>query len=132
MINRGWVPKDKLDPKTRRESQPQNIQLIRGMGWVFDEPWRFLPKNQPDKGLWLWATKGDLLAYLKSRNAGRKIHPIIMAQTEICAGNKKTDLPIVPEKKILIRNDHLQYAITWYLLALAIAVMYFIYRRSPR
>lgn len=132
MVNRGWVPKSKVDPKTRPESQPNRVQFLRGMGWVFDEPWRFLPKNQPSKNLWLWVTERDVMAYLQERNPGKFVYPIIFAQTDTVFGKNKDDLPIIPEKKIHIQNDHLQYAITWYVLALAVAGMYFIYRRSPR
>ncbi len=132
MVNRGWVPKGKTDPKTRPESQSDMIQFLRGIGWVFDEPWRFLPKNQPDKNLWLWATERDVIAYLEQRNPGKLIYPVIFAQTDTVFGKNKDDLPIIPEKKIHIQNDHLQYAITWYVLALAIAGMYFIYRRGQR
>jgi surfeit locus 1 family protein len=132
LVNRGWVPKDKTDPATRPESLRNDVQLLNGIGWVFDEPWVFLPNNNPKENLWLWADEQDLMAYLAERNPGRRIYPVIFAQTHVVFGKKEGDLPIVPEKKIRIENDHLQYAITWYVLAIAIAGMYFAYRRSPR
>jgi surfeit locus 1 family protein len=33
--------------------------------------------------------------------------------------------------RVRLRNDHLQYAITWFSLAGALLVIYFIYHRRP-
>ena len=38
-------------------------------------------------------------------------------------------LPIGGQTQLDIPNDHLQYAITWYLLAVALIVMFVIYHR---
>ena len=36
-------------------------------------------------------------------------------------------IPIGGQTKVTLPNDHLQYAITWYILAVALAVIYVVY-----
>ena len=38
--------------------------------------------------------------------------------------------PVGGEIRVALRNDHLQYAITWYSLALALVVIYVLYHRK--
>ena len=39
-------------------------------------------------------------------------------------------LPFGANREIYVRNEHLQYAITWYLLALTLIVVYVLWHRS--
>ncbi|MED6312061.1 MAG: SURF1 family cytochrome oxidase biogenesis protein, partial [Pseudomonadota bacterium] len=50
----------------------------------------------------------------------------------ILAANK-TDggLPVGHQWRIDIRNNHLQYAITWFALAFGLLVVYLLYHRRP-
>jgi surfeit locus 1 family protein len=41
-------------------------------------------------------------------------------------------LPVGGQTRVSLPNDHLQYAITWYLFAVSLVVIYFIYHyRKP-
>lgn len=70
----------------------------------------FTPDNEPDKGVWFTADIPAIAAALGLK----RVHP-----WRIVAG-------IPPE----LPNDHLQYAITWYSLGLALVVIYPLARRK--
>jgi surfeit locus 1 family protein len=55
----------------------------------------------------------------------------VPARTDLYLDAEKTDIPgnypLGGQARIELPNDHLQYAITWALLALALAAVYVIY-----
>ncbi|GAB4232999.1 MAG: SURF1 family protein [Kiloniellaceae bacterium] len=132
LINRGWVPEERRDPATRAEGQLQGeVQidaLLRTDGWKgFD----FVkPPNKPEERFYFWL---DLPAMARTLKGGGVDDPIIeevyadAVATEIPGG-----LPIGGQTRIQLKNDHLEYAITWYSFAVILAVIYvlFHYRRE--
>jgi surfeit locus 1 family protein len=128
LVDRGWIPADKAHPASRRQGQIEGeveisgIARFRGDG---EESW-FRPENRPDEGLWYWY---DLRAL--ERFTGLDLLPVVVqAGPEPNPGG----LPI-PEPGVRpLPNNHLQYAVTWYGLALtllAIYVAFSIERRAP-
>jgi len=124
LVNRGWVPTEKADPKTRPEGQVAGTVTVTGMarpGWP--QGW-FVPDNAPDKNIWFW---GDLPAMAKAAHAEGALPLFVEADATPNPGG----LPIGGQSVINLRNDHLQYAITWYALAIGIAVIYFLFHFRP-
>jgi surfeit locus 1 family protein len=121
LVDRGWIPADKAHPASRRRGQIEGqveisgIARFRGDG---EESW-FRPENRPDEGLWYWY---DLPAL--ERALGLPLLPVVV---EADATPNPGGLPIGGQTRLDIPNDHLQYAITWFLLALALAGVYLAY-----
>ena len=48
LVNRGWVPKDKVNPASRRELHTDSVQDLVGTVRLTESRQQFTPKNQPD------------------------------------------------------------------------------------
>ena len=127
LVDRGWVPSTRKLPETRAEGQvagPVTVlgHLRRG-GW---NGYQFLrPDNQPGENAWLWPDLPAMAAF-----AGL---PRSVTELYVVAGPAANPggLPIGREVKVKLRNDHLQYAIIWYALALALLVVYVLQQSQP-
>lgn len=127
-INRGWVPKDyKTNPKVKI-SRPEGTLNITGIMRKSEQPlYRFLPKNDPATGFWLWPDNAAWAQMAQAANPKATVLPVVIQQTH----DAKVDdgFPIAMESHFELRNDHLQYAFTWGSFAVILVVIYFIYTR---
>lgn len=124
LVNRGWVPVDFRDPDSRPDSLVAGEVMVVGMarpGWP--QGW-FVPDNTPEKNTWFW---GDLPAMAKAAHAPNALPLFVEADATPNAGG----LPIGGQSVINLRNDHLQYAITWFALAIGVFAVYFLYHFKP-
>lgn len=128
LVNRGFVPTDHRNPETRLAGQVPDVVLVTGIVRIPHKPglaW-LLPDNRPAENIWLWA---DLPAMAATAGISTLAPFVIEADATPNPGG----LPIGGQTHLDIPNDHLQYAITWYALALILAVMFVVYhRRLPR
>jgi surfeit locus 1 family protein len=123
LVQRGWVPLDRKAPDTRAAGELAGTVTVEGLLRLSTaKQSMFVPDNQPAANEWyridiaamaqaLGPASGAVLPYyisaLATPNPGG--YPV--------GGQTITDLP----------NDHLQYALTWYSLALALVVVYAVY-----
>lgn len=117
-VNRGFVPYDRADPETRPESLPRGEQAITGLARLplDGKPGFLVPDNDPAKNQYYWK---DLAAMTKAAELeGETVLPLF-----VDAGpyDDPLKLPIGGVTNIDLPNNHLQYAITWYGLAVALA-----------
>ena len=80
------------------------------------------PDNEPDKNFWFWI---DIPAMARSAQVQDRI--VADGYLEADATPNPGGFPIGGQTPIDLPNDHLQYAITWYALAVALIVIYFLY-----
>ncbi len=118
-VNRGFVPFDKKNPETRQQGQVTGIQTVRGLARnpLSGKPSIMLPDNDPDKNIFYWK---DLraMAILSGLDVDRGVLPFFVdADARPNAGG----LPRGGVTMIDLPNNHLQYAVTWYGLAAALA-----------
>ena len=122
MIDRGWVPAERRDPASRPQGQLAGSVTVTGIARLPPKPGLFTPDNRPDQNQWYWS---DLSAM--ARQAGiADVAPFVI---EAGADGNPGGLPIGGRTRVTLSNDHLQYAITWYALAGALAVIYLVSRR---
>ncbi len=127
LVNRGWVPEDKRDPATRLAGQiAGEIEidaLLRTDGWKgFDFA---KPPNDPADRFYFWL---DLPVMAEGVDG-----PIIEeVYADAVASDVPGGLPVGGQTRIQLKNDHLEYAITWYSFAVILLVIYFLfhYRRE--
>ena len=122
LVNRGWVPSTKKEPKDRTEdARFDGILLVSGM-LVKPSPAPILmPENNPETNVWLVADI-DMM----SKIVGEKLPPVVLET--INASPPPGSLPIPrADGTIELRNDHLSYAWTWFSLAFAGLAIFFIY-----
>ncbi|MEM8540050.1 MAG: SURF1 family protein [Pseudomonadota bacterium] len=116
-VNRGFVPFDMKDPGTRPESLVSLSQDVTGLarsvpddkaGWV-------VPDNDVEKNVFHWK---DLDAMIeRTGKPAEQFVPIFIDQDNKA---NPTQLPVGGVTIIDLPNNHLQYAVTWYGLALTL------------
>jgi surfeit locus 1 family protein len=126
LVDRGWVPLDKKDPASRAEGQGAGPVTLDGVIRVPRPAKSWLqPDNEPQNNMWFWVDLPAMAAHAGATGA---------APVYIEAGPAETPggFPIGGQTRVNLPNDHLQYAITWYALAVILAVIYVIYHQTPR
>ena len=123
LFDRGWIPSEKKDPAKRAEGQlPGKVELtgIVRRGQVKRQ---FAPDNDPAKNFWFHVD-----VPLMRRMAGGTPDPVLDSFfLEADATANPGGLPVGGQTRLDIPNDHLQYAITWLLIALGGAGVYLAY-----
>lgn len=123
LVNRGWVPAAKKDPKTRPETRVSGPATLNALLRVGAERSYFTPPNNPEKNLWFGRDVAEMAA-----KAGLK--RTIPAMIDVIGVQETTLLPVPSDGSIRIRNDHLSYIITWDAIAIGILVIFLVYHRK--
>jgi surfeit locus 1 family protein len=122
LIDRGFVPDALRDPKTREAGQAEGQVSVTGVLRLPQKPGMFTPAPDPRTKLWFVKDVPSMAASL-----GLSV-PAILIEADATpnpggwplGGRTQTDIP----------NDHLQYAMTWFGLALALFAVYLLYHRG--
>jgi surfeit locus 1 family protein len=127
LVNRGFVPEG-LKPAQRRETgQVVGEVTVTGLARsITDRGW-FTPDNDPVRNNWFWR---DYIAMLRAAFAGSEPpHAAFFLEAEATPANPG-GWPKGGVTNINLRNHHLQYALTWYALAIALIGVYFAFVRD--
>ncbi len=122
MINRGWVPSDKKELETRPDSQPDGTREITAMIRLNHERNPFTPPNQPERNVWFGRDVDEMAAYTEL-----DLEPLTLDRI---GEQMEGFLPVPATGEVNLRNDHLSYVITWYLIAAGIAAIFITYHRK--
>jgi surfeit locus 1 family protein len=123
LFDRGWIPSEKKDPARRAEGQVAGKVELTGIVRRSQVKRQFAPDNDPAKNFWFHVD-----APLMRNMAGGKPDPALDSFfLEADATPNRGGLPIGGQTRLDIPNDHLQYAITWFLIALAGLGVYLAY-----
>jgi surfeit locus 1 family protein len=123
-INRGFIPAELKDPAKRTAGQIAGTVRIQGLLRLppSGKPAWFLPDNRPDLNYWFWV---DLPAMSAADGLDRVAPFYIDADATPNPGG----WPKGGVTRLVLPNDHLQYAITWFSLAVALIVIYVLFHR---
>ena len=123
VVNRGFVPEGRQDPATRSGGEiAGNSELVGVIRWP--EPrGTFSPKDEPERNLWFVR---DPVAIASAKGWGGAAPFFIELESPQPPGG----LPRAGALKVNLRNEHLQYAITWYGLAVVVVVMFAFWLRA--
>jgi surfeit locus 1 family protein len=125
-VDRGFVPDELKDPSIRPLGQVENVVTVTGIVRAPETQSLFAPDNEPAANRWFWR---DLQGMARSAfpNDIIQVAPFLLEA-------EKSDIPGGwPEggrSQLDLPNNHLQYAITWFLMAVALVVIYVLYVRS--
>jgi surfeit locus 1 family protein len=123
LVDRGWVPANKKNPSLRPETLINGEILITGMLQSGELPGIFTPENNPERNLWFWLDIPKIASF-----TGKTIGNVYVRA--LAGADDEGKLPMPGKANIEIRNDHLEYAIIWYSLAVILSVIYLIYVRE--
>lgn len=111
LVNRGFVPPERRTPASRPDGQIAGATTVSGLLRVSEPGGAFLRTNAPAAGRWY---SRDVAAIAKARGLGTVAPYFIDAD----AAHLPTDAPVGGLTVVHFRNAHLQYALTWFGLAL--------------
>ena len=124
VVNRGFVPSGQQGPETHAP-RAGTLTLTGVLRWP--EPRSFFaPKeDDPARNHNLWFVR-DQIAIA----AGKRWGPVAPFYVELETPTGDGALPRAGRLAPNLRNDHLQYAITWFALAAVVAIMFAFWLRS--
>jgi surfeit locus 1 family protein len=117
LINRGFTPPDRVDPATRAKGLISGRVLVTGLLRISEPGGGFLRRNDPLANRWY---SRDVAAIAAARHLPRgQIAPYFI---DADATPNLGGLPVGGLTVIAFPNSHLVYALTWFGLALLLAV----------
>ncbi len=117
MVNRGFVPDGRQDPKSRPQGQISGpIDITGSMRWPEARHW-FTPADEPAKNLWFAA---DPQAMAAAKGLGAVAPFYVEQESPVPPGG----LPKPGKLMVTLPDNHLQYALTWYGLALVLVIWF--------
>jgi surfeit locus 1 family protein len=124
MVERGWIPPERLDRATRAAGNPAGVVAVDGLLRLPPDgkPGWFVPANDPARNQWFYV---DLPAMAHAAEFDRAL-PFYM---DAGPAPNPGGLPLGGQADTELVNNHLQYAITWFALAAILAVIYLLVLR---
>ena len=117
LVDKGWIRKDKIN---LIKNTLFNDDIIDGYTRKIREKNLFTPNNNIKEDF-LYSVEIDNL----KKSLNKNIYPLLIIQTS------KTNKDIIPnDYEVRLPNNHLQYAITWYGLALFTIIFFLYYRKK--
>jgi surfeit locus 1 family protein len=114
MVNRGFVPDGKQDPKSRPDGQVSGpVEIMGAMRWPDPRHW-FTPGDDPAHNLWF---SRDPAAIAAAKGIGPVAPFYVEQETPAPPGG----LPQPGKLVVSLPDNHLQYALTWFGLAAVLA-----------
>ena len=123
LINRGFVPQALKDPDTRIEGQVTGDVALNGVLRLSQGPGMFTPAPDAKARLWFVKNIPEIAAAL-----GVAVQDAIIIEAD--ATPNPGGWPLGGQTVLDFPNNHLQYALTWFGLALALIGVYLLYHRS--
>jgi surfeit locus 1 family protein len=123
-INRGFIPAELKNRAKRMAGEPAGSVRIEGLLRLPPDsrPNWFLPDNRPDLNYWFWVD-------LPAMAAAAKLDEVGPFYIDADATPNPGGWPKGGVTRLALPNDHLQYAVTWFSLAVAMIVIYVLFHR---
>lgn len=118
MVDRGWIPGEVL--RNFAPGTPE-AATIDGFVRLYSGQGTFVPDNEPANNNWFFLDEAEMLAA-----AGLGGSAGFYVQAGPNAGTPDA-FPAGSVPDVNLRNSHLEYAVTWYALALVLVVIFVIY-----
>jgi surfeit locus 1 family protein len=115
LINRGFVPPTHRDPATRAKGQVEGVTTVTGLVRMSEAGGAYLRTNEPAADRWY---SRDVAAIAEARGLTDVAPYFIDADANEALD---ADAPVGGLTVIRFNNNHLQYALTWFGLALMVA-----------
>lgn len=113
-INRGFIPEAGREKTPLEKTQIAGETTVKGLLRLPEPDGFFLRPNDPDRNEW---NSRDVVAFAAKQNLGTVAPYFIDADASGSAG----ELPIGGMTVVTFPDNHLSYAITWFILAAMVA-----------
>ncbi|KAK5852385.1 hypothetical protein PBY51_023856 [Eleginops maclovinus] len=115
LVNRGYVPKRKIRPESRTKGQVEGEVEVVGVVRLTEIRKPFVPSNDLQRNHWHYRD-------LEAMSGVTGAEPIFI---DACFESTIPGGPIGGQTRITLRNEHMQYILTWYGLCAATSYMWF-------
>jgi surfeit locus 1 family protein len=119
LVNRGFAPQGRHVPVDRGESLSGEPATVIGLMRPDEDRSFFLPGDRADENVFYARNVAEIAA---SKNLPPPIAPFTIDL--IAAETPPGGLPQAGETRMVFSNNHLQYAVTWYGLAVALMAVF--------
>jgi surfeit locus 1 family protein len=125
LVNRGFVPPDKRDRASRGERDADGVRTVAGLLRLTEPTGRTLQRNDPAAGRWY---SRDVAAIASARGLGpdaqgERAGLVAPYFVDVAAADDAPlDWPRAGLTVLQFSNNHLMYALTWFVLAAMVAV----------
>ena len=120
LVNRGFVPADRKDPGTRTEGAPHGtVDIVGVLRWPETRN-SFTPADDPKNNVWFLRDSNSIAKFKTWLTAA----PFYIDQEGPVPPGA---LPKPGKLEVRLPDNHLQYAITWFGLALALAGVFIVW-----
>lgn len=123
MVDRGIVPVERRDPRTRTAGLLHGERRLVGVWRTPDAPGLFTPAPDPARRVWY---SRDVTAIAAADHVALAAPVVIEADAAPNPGG----WPKGGQTKVTFRNEHLQYALTWFGLAATLLGVWLAYHVS--
>ncbi|OTA98443.1 hypothetical protein M426DRAFT_325981 [Hypoxylon sp. CI-4A] len=130
LVNRGWISKRFRRQRDRpAESLPTGEVAVEGL---LREPWKknmFTPENRPDINEFYFPDVKQMAALTGSQAVWveQTMEPDLLTAIDM----ESKGIPIGRPAEVNLRNNHAQYIFTWYGLAIATSIMFYMVVKKP-
>lgn len=114
VINRGFLPEGLR--QAAHDAPPSRVELTGALRWS-EGRGLFVPKDDPEKNLWFVR---DHISMARAKGWG-DVAPFYI---ELETPTGTSGVPSAGRLKVSLRNDHLQYALTWFGLAVVLVFVF--------
>ncbi len=127
LVDRGWIPGALKDRATRAAGEPDGAVTVEGLLRlaIAEKPNWFVPDNRCDINYWFWIDINGM-----ARCGG--LQNVLPFTLDAGPAPNPGGYPRGGVTRVALPNDHLQYAITWFSLAIGLAVIYVLYHRGRK
>lgn len=123
LVNRGFVPKEKMYQSERLIGQVQGKVKLTGVLRQSEKAFFFMPKDSlQSNGTYLYRKISEI-----AKNLGTL--PLLLEADE---NSTVPGGPIGGQTRVFIQNDHFSYLVTWYTLAIILGYAWYRTFRNPK
>jgi surfeit locus 1 family protein len=124
LVNRGFIPQERKAPQSRAAGELDGEVSVTGLLRLppAGKPHWFIPANSPERNYWIYVD-------VPAMAAAAHVDGVLPFYVDADATPNPGGLPVGGQTLLDLPNDHLQYAITWYALAVGLAVIYILFIR---
>jgi len=120
-VNRGTVPDDRKAPALRAQGQMAGEVALTGLVRTAMHPGAFTPNNDVAHNLWFWP---DLAAMSASAFTDAGVETLPFGIDADARPAPPGGLPQGGATRLALPNRHLEYALTWYGIAMTLVGVY--------
>lgn len=132
LVNRGYVTEAHKAPSSRAEGQiAGEVEVVGLLRQPIQRSW-FSPDRDPRSSVWYWRDVEGMLHAALGADAGKATHLVLDAEATPASPANPGRWPQGGTTRLTLPNRHLEYALTWYGLALTLVAVMIAFAFSRR